>query len=90
MCSELLAKDVPNDEARPFCKYGAACYRKNPQHLLEFAHPHLDCQRSCRSFSRRSTSDLSMARGRDGSPTSSDVTSDDDAICVDAETVTGQ
>eukprot|EP01105_Mastigella_eilhardi_P022172 TRINITY_DN5445_c0_g1_i1.p1 TRINITY_DN5445_c0_g1~~TRINITY_DN5445_c0_g1_i1.p1 ORF type:complete len:581 (+),score=162.40 TRINITY_DN5445_c0_g1_i1:136-1878(+) len=24
---------------RPLCKYGARCYRKNPQHLADFAHP---------------------------------------------------
>lgn len=26
---------------KPHCKYGAGCFRKNPQHLAEFAHPHL-------------------------------------------------
>ena len=24
---------------KPICKYGAACYRKNPDHLRQFAHP---------------------------------------------------
>ncbi|KAJ3033763.1 hypothetical protein HDV00_005839 [Rhizophlyctis rosea] len=27
---------------RPKCKYGKACYRKNPDHFAEFAHPWLD------------------------------------------------
>ncbi|XP_045608059.1 probable tyrosyl-DNA phosphodiesterase [Procambarus clarkii] len=27
---------------RPLCKFGSACYRKNPWHLEEFYHPHLD------------------------------------------------
>eukprot|EP00727_Mastigamoeba_balamuthi_P004120 m51a1_g13705 putative dna ligase 3-like (376) ;mRNA; r:76489-77931 len=27
-----------NDDPRPLCKYGAACYRKNPQHIAEFRH----------------------------------------------------
>ncbi|KAJ3167490.1 hypothetical protein HK101_011769 [Irineochytrium annulatum] len=27
------------DDARPVCQYGAKCYRKNPQHFKEFAHP---------------------------------------------------
>ena len=25
--------------SKPVCKYGAACYRKNPDHLRQFAHP---------------------------------------------------
>lgn len=25
--------------ARPACKYGASCYRKNPDHLKQFSHP---------------------------------------------------
>lgn len=24
---------------KPVCKYGASCYRKNPDHLKRFAHP---------------------------------------------------
>lgn len=24
---------------RPVCKYGASCYRKNPDHLKQFSHP---------------------------------------------------
>lgn len=27
---------------RPLCKFGADCYRKNPWHLEEFYHPHLE------------------------------------------------
>lgn len=27
-------------DPRPWCKYGAACYRKNEQHLRDFRHPH--------------------------------------------------
>eukprot|EP00727_Mastigamoeba_balamuthi_P013206 m51a1_g8508 putative serine threonine-protein kinase chk2 (519) ;mRNA; f:72779-74638 len=29
-------------DLRPLCKYGEKCYRKNPQHLAEFRHPHLE------------------------------------------------
>ena len=29
-----------NYDPRPWCKYGAACYRKNEQHLRDFRHPH--------------------------------------------------
>lgn len=29
-----------SDAAKPICKYGAECYRKNPVHLAEFRHPH--------------------------------------------------
>mmetsp|Transcript_52665 Transcript_52665/g.114323 ORF Transcript_52665/g.114323 Transcript_52665/m.114323 type:complete len:145 (+) Transcript_52665:256-690(+) len=28
-----------DDEDRPMCRYGAACYRKNPEHLRDFQHP---------------------------------------------------
>ena len=27
---------------KPVCKYGTACYRKNPQHFIDFAHPWRD------------------------------------------------
>ena len=29
-------------ETRPVCQYGRECYRKNPVHFQEFAHPWLD------------------------------------------------
>lgn len=29
-------------DPRPVCKFGSSCYRKNPEHLREFAHPWLD------------------------------------------------
>ena len=25
--------------SKPLCKYGAKCYRKNPEHLEQFTHP---------------------------------------------------
>lgn len=28
-----------NSGEKPVCKYGESCYRKNPQHLAEYAHP---------------------------------------------------
>eukprot|EP00928_Gymnodinium_smaydae_P067216 TRINITY_DN5015_c1_g1_i1.p1 TRINITY_DN5015_c1_g1~~TRINITY_DN5015_c1_g1_i1.p1 ORF type:complete len:542 (+),score=101.10 TRINITY_DN5015_c1_g1_i1:91-1716(+) len=34
----LSAPSRPPD-GRPICKYGKDCYRKNPEHLKEFAHP---------------------------------------------------
>ncbi|BHF67002.1 tyrosyl-DNA phosphodiesterase 1 [Sparganum proliferum] len=30
-------------EGLPICKYGSRCYRKNPHHFLEFAHPESTC-----------------------------------------------
>ena len=33
---------APTANVRPVCMYGVNCYRKNPQHFIEFAHPHLD------------------------------------------------
>lgn len=29
--------------AKPICRYGEECYRKNPIHLEEYSHPH--CKR---------------------------------------------
>lgn len=36
-----MAKDTKKTKADdiPECPYGARCYRKNPQHLLEYSHP---------------------------------------------------
>lgn len=31
-----------SSKKRPVCKFGADCYRKNPWHLEEFYHPHLE------------------------------------------------
>ena len=28
--------------SKPTCRYGASCYRTNPEHFIDFAHPHLD------------------------------------------------
>lgn len=30
---------MANDDAKPTCKYGKDCYRKNPDHLSQFSHP---------------------------------------------------
>jgi uracil DNA glycosylase len=30
---------IPVGDVRPMCKYGAACYRKNTDHLAQFRHP---------------------------------------------------
>merc|ERR1719343_209420 len=29
-------------DTRPVCKHGTKCYRQNPAHFVEFAHPWLD------------------------------------------------
>ncbi|OQR79679.1 hypothetical protein BIW11_05562, partial [Tropilaelaps mercedesae] len=29
-----------DESPKPLCKWGPLCYRKNPDHLKEFAHPH--------------------------------------------------
>ena len=36
--SDKNTKDRGND-ARPMCKYGTECYRKNPAHFEEYRHP---------------------------------------------------
>ncbi|KAK3850056.1 hypothetical protein Pcinc_043216 [Petrolisthes cinctipes] len=42
---------------RPICKFGSSCYRKNPWHLQEFYHPHLeDCGPTTSSGSLRKSS----------------------------------
>jgi serine/threonine protein kinase len=42
--AEPVAKKAKKleDGALPVCKYGQQCFRKNPQHFKEFAHPWLD------------------------------------------------
>lgn len=32
----------PDADTRPWCQYGASCYRKNPVHFKEFRHPDRD------------------------------------------------
>lgn len=32
--------DDDKDDNLPLCKYGASCYRKNPDHLKQYSHPH--------------------------------------------------
>ena len=36
-----LQTSVEKEGEKPVCKYGESCYRKNPQHFLEFDHPWL-------------------------------------------------
>jgi len=36
---ELMASLDDNGQPKKICKYGATCYRKNPQHLSKFSHP---------------------------------------------------
>jgi hypothetical protein len=35
-------EDEDYNEEPQLCKYGENCYRKNPEHLARFLHPHLD------------------------------------------------
>ncbi|XP_042877810.1 probable tyrosyl-DNA phosphodiesterase [Penaeus japonicus] len=35
-------EEANSSKKRPLCKFGADCYRKNPWHLEEFYHPHLE------------------------------------------------
>jgi serine/threonine protein kinase len=44
VAAEPVAKKAKKleDGALPVCKYGQQCFRKNPQHFKEFAHPWLD------------------------------------------------
>ena len=35
----LLTKQLTTGAEKPVCKYGSACYRNNPLHFVEFAHP---------------------------------------------------
>jgi serine/threonine protein kinase len=40
---DFYGKDLqkPQKRRRPECAYGSRCYRQNPQHFAEFAHPQL-------------------------------------------------
>jgi len=63
-CRTLVAKQktIESDltAAKPVCKYGVSCYRThNPQHLLQFAHPHMEPPRSARACMRCSSSEPS-------------------------------
>lgn len=42
---------------KPLCTYGTECRRKNPQHFLEYAHPHLDGNKSSPTVSPTPTND---------------------------------
>jgi hypothetical protein len=37
-----VAAKRPRIDKRPICIYGSKCYRSNPEHFVEFAHPWLD------------------------------------------------
>ncbi|XP_037230825.1 aprataxin and PNK-like factor isoform X5 [Falco rusticolus] len=53
--TEIVTQD--NNDNRPECPYGTACYRKNPQHKLEYKHSAppgllgLKCRRRVMPFS---------------------------------------
>ncbi|XP_068238033.1 probable tyrosyl-DNA phosphodiesterase [Palaemon carinicauda] len=47
--AENNLKDQNPSKKRPLCKFGASCYRKNPWHLEEFYHPHLENQGNAKS-----------------------------------------
>nr|XP_027217443.1 probable tyrosyl-DNA phosphodiesterase [Penaeus vannamei] len=72
--STPLRKDGSIEKAnsskkRPLCKFGADCYRKNPWHLEEFYHPHLedkdDTGAKRKSESSNSTSEPAEKRRRE-------------------------
>eukprot|EP01107_Rhizomastix_libera_P000378 TRINITY_DN1066_c0_g1_i1.p1 TRINITY_DN1066_c0_g1~~TRINITY_DN1066_c0_g1_i1.p1 ORF type:complete len:790 (+),score=239.65 TRINITY_DN1066_c0_g1_i1:29-2398(+) len=44
--AESQAKVVVSKSGKPLCQYGVNCYRKNPAHFAQFAHPHLDDKKS--------------------------------------------
>lgn len=56
-------------DAKPLCRYGDKCYRKNPDHLAEFAHPNKSDHDS-----RRSRSPIDSAPKLD--PTTASSTAD--------------
>ena len=37
-----IATDDDSPPQKPICQYGKNCYRKNPQHFIDFAHPWKD------------------------------------------------
>ncbi|KAG9394321.1 Zinc-finger (CX5CX6HX5H) motif [Carpediemonas membranifera] len=49
-------------DGKPVCKYGKGCYRKNPVHFQEFAHPWLDDEQD--KMTVLSHKDLKGARGQ--------------------------
>lgn len=39
MSGETINDREGGEDARPACKYGTKCYRKNPAHFEEYRHP---------------------------------------------------
>ena len=37
--SIVTSSAIQSTNSRPSCSYGASCYRKNPQHKVDAAHP---------------------------------------------------
>lgn len=37
--SKVTSSAIQSTNIRPSCSYGATCYRKNPQHKIDAAHP---------------------------------------------------
>ena len=37
--SSSIASSDDHRSSKPMCKYGTQCYRKNPLHFQEYAHP---------------------------------------------------
>lgn len=58
-------------DAKPLCKYGEKCYRKNADHLADFHHPHKNSGDS--DNSRRSRSPIDSAPKSESTTLASDV-----------------
>ena len=52
--SDEVSAYKDGDSAKPMCKYGKKCYRKNPVHFEEFRHPGKCSMRSANKTSLNS------------------------------------
>mmetsp|Transcript_9572 Transcript_9572/g.29602 ORF Transcript_9572/g.29602 Transcript_9572/m.29602 type:complete len:492 (+) Transcript_9572:61-1536(+) len=66
--SSLSILDTGSDE-RPVCKYGDKCFRRHPQHFLDFSHPDRSARPPPPATSLRPAPTASSS-GRDRGPTS--------------------
>jgi len=55
MEDEIISEE--EEDERPHCKYGAKCYRANPDHVRKFYHPHKDLHGNPRAQPKAQSSD---------------------------------
>eukprot|EP01125_Pyxidicula_operculata_P015912 TRINITY_DN5429_c0_g3_i2.p2 TRINITY_DN5429_c0_g3~~TRINITY_DN5429_c0_g3_i2.p2 ORF type:complete len:475 (-),score=157.49 TRINITY_DN5429_c0_g3_i2:3250-4674(-) len=73
--NSMKDKKRKSDDNKPLCKYGAGCYRVNPDHLEKFSHPHLDGMPPKKKQKLDTQSSFSMDSDNNTKPTTSTSTS---------------